>query len=75
MLSSLLMQFYQIYKRSGRVVVWSGMCCVNALGEVKVTVKDMEGSEVRYREEAVFTNLVSLVSHILEIVQSLAKER
>lgn len=65
MLSSLLVQFYQIYKRSGRVVIWSGMCCVNALGEVKVTVKDMEGSEVRYREEAVFTNLVSLVSHIL----------
>ena len=69
MLSTLLLQFYQIYKRNGRVVVWSGMCCVNALGEVKVA-KEVEASE-----EAVSTNLVSLVSHILEIVQSLAKER
>ena len=37
--------------------------------------KEVEANEEAYREEAVSTNLVSLVSHILEIVQSLAKER
>lgn len=35
-LSTLLQQFYQLYRRSGRIVVGRGMCTVNALGEVKV---------------------------------------
>ena len=74
MLSTLLQQFYQLYRRNGRIVVSRSMCCVNALGEVKVAGQGMEGSDERLREEAVSTNLVSLVSQILEIVQSLAKE-
>lgn len=35
----------------------------------------MEGEDERFRGEAASTNLVSLISQILEMVQSLAKER
>jgi hypothetical protein len=67
-LSTLLQQYYCIFKREGRAVVSPALCSVNELGEVRVH----SGEGVAGVGPAV--SLVSVVSQVLEVVQGMAWE-